>query len=221
MKRAAAAACLAAVTIGLVAGYAVPAPEPSEVPATWELDFRNERPRPIRVTVPGADEPSTFWYLLYTLTNRTKKDRELAMQFVLYTDTGQVIRSGKKVPAAVFNTIRKTHNNPLLKDLGAKAGKILQGDDNAKDGVAIWRDFDPKAGKVDLFITGLSGDTALIKLPKPITVTERDAYGKVRTITKTEIILARTLQLTYQVAGEASARFTTPTKLLKKKWVMR
>lgn len=221
MKQAAAAGLLAVGILGLLIGHAVSAPEPSEVAATWDLEFRNERPQPIRVVVPGEDKPRTFWYLLYTLTNRTGKDRALAMEFILYTDTGQVLRGGKKVSTTVFDAIRKTHNNPLLKDIGAKAGKILQGEDNAKDGVAIWTDFDPKAGQIDLFVSGLSGDTTEITLPKPITVTETDAYGKQRTVTKTKILLSRTLQLKYKVPGEAGARFTTPARLLNKKWVMR
>lgn len=208
-------------TLGTFAGYALTVPEPSDVPVTWELEFRHERPRPIQVLCPGEDKPRTFWYLIFTLTNNTKDDALFAPTFLLYTDTGQVIPSDRKVPPVVFDEIRKAHNLPLLKNLTDVTGKILQGEDNAKDGVAIWSDFDPQAGAIDIFVGGLSGETAEVKLPAPITVTEPDPYGKMQTVTKDKILLVKTRRLNYKVPGEAAARFVTEARLVKEEWVMR
>ena len=71
-------------------------------------------------------------------------------------------------------------------------GKLLQGEDNAKSGVAIWRDFDAKAGAFDLLLGGLSGETAEIQLPKPIEVVETDTDGKETVVLKSKAILSKT-----------------------------
>lgn len=227
--RASAAILLAVAAAMAVAGDAPAAPKPLEAASTWQLDIDFHDPHPIQVQVPGEDKPRTFWYLLYTVTNHTvdEQTQKAAEQifvpdFVLYTDTGQVLRTGQKTPAAaVFDTIKKSYNNPLLKDSVAMTGKLLHGDDNAKEGVAIWPAFDPQAGAVDIFIGGLSGETAEVALPKPITVTEKDALGKLKTVVKDTIILSKTLHLHYQIPGEAAARLRAPVILTKKDWVMR
>ena len=221
MKKAAAAILLVMATIGLFATDALTVPEPSDVPVTWEFDFEHGRPRPIQVKVPGKDKPQTFWYLMFTVGNSTGEEQTFAPEFVLYTDTGQVLRAGRKVPMKVFQTIREAHNAPLLKRIEDMTGKLLQGEDNAKDGVAIWPDFDPKAGAVDIFVGGLSDDKAEIKLPAPITVTESDGKGGEKEVQRDTVVLSRTRKLSYNIPGEAAERFYTPARFLGATWVMR
>jgi hypothetical protein len=141
--------------------------------------------------------------------------------FALYTDTGHLMRAGKKAPNVVFEAIKKRHNNPHLKDMVAITGKLLFGEDNAKDGVAIWRDFDPQAGAFDIFVGGLSGEILEIKLPKPITVTRTDDDGKKVTKEVSMLRLTKTYHLRYKIPGEARARGRTLAKLISKKWIMR
>ena len=112
-------------------------------------------------------------------------------------------------------------SQPLLKDMTGMTGKLLQGEDNAKDGVVIWPAFDPKAGAFDLFLGGFSGETAEVQLPSPIKVAEIDFKGKENVVTKTKIILSKALQQTYSIPGEAAARLLTQPKLVKQQWVMR
>jgi hypothetical protein len=221
MNKAAAAALLVMATIGLIATEALTVPEASDVPVTWEFDFEHGRPRPIQVKVPGKDKPQTFWYMMFTVGNSTGEEQTFAPEIVLYTDTGQVLRAGRKVPMKVFQAIREAHNDPLLKRLEDMTGKVLQGEDNSLDGVAIWPDFDPDAGAVDIFVGGLTDDKAEIKLPAPITVTESDGKGGEKQVTKDTIILSRTRQLSYKIPGEAASRFYTPAQLLRERWVMR
>ena len=215
--------CAAILTLAMamaVAGLAVeddPVPRPKVVAVKWQLEFEYKTPQTITLKLAGEKKPLTFWYVLYQVTNRTKGDRIYAPEFVMYTDTGEIVRAGQKVSSAVFEAIQKRHNNPLLLDIAGVTGRLLQGEDNAKDGVAIWRDFDPKARGFDLFIGGLSGERETLPLPVPIKV--RDAKGK--EITKTETILSKTLQLTYSVPGEAAARPRVKPALLNKTWVMR
>jgi len=219
MKRMAAAVLAAA--IALAVSPARTAPKPSQVPTSWELDIHVEVPRAIDVTLTGQTQPKRFWYLRYTVTNDTGKDRIFVPQWVLYTDTGQIIRAGQKVPTTVFKAVKKLYGEPLLKDQTAMIGKLLQGEDNAKDGVAIWQDFDPKAGAFDVFIGGLSGETVEIKLPKPIKVTEMNAEGKQVQVVKDKVVLSKTLHLRYGVPGESASRVSIRPKLLARRWVMR
>ena len=221
MKRMAAAMLLVAGAMILAASPAWTAPKPSEVPINWEFDIHLEDPVPIELTLPGEAASSRFWYVLYAVTNQTGKDRIFVPEFVLYTDTGQILREGQKVPTAVFKAIKKRYNDPLLKDRTAMTGKLLQGEDNAKSGVAIWPRFDPKSGAFDIFLGGLSGETAEVQLPTPIKVTEIDARGRKTEVVKNKVILSKTLQLTYSVPGEEAARPRARTKLRKKQWVMR
>jgi hypothetical protein len=221
MKRIAVKIVVAAAVSVLVAGDGYTAPEPSEAKVKWELDFRFDPVRPIRVQLVGRKEKQTFWYMLYTVTNRTGKEQSFVPDFDLYTDTGQLVHSGRKTPRVVYNAIKSLHNAPLLKNMPDMTGRILQGEDNAKDSVAIWHDFDPKAGSFDVFIGSLSGEVVEVKLPWRTEVIKVDAKGEKKVVVQETLLLAKTLQLTYKIPGEAAARVRTPTKLAKKKWIMR
>ncbi len=220
MKRLAAAMILAGL-IALAVSPGRSAPKPSEVPASWQLEIHLETPKAFEVTLRGQAIRQRFWFLLFTITNRTGDDRIFVPEFVLYTDTGQIIRSEQGVSKAVFRAIKKEYNDPLLTDMDGLTGKLLQGEDNAKSGVAIWRDFDAQAGAFDLLLGGLSGETAEIQLPKPIEVVETDTDGKETVVLKSKAILSKTYQLSYSVPGEAAARLRVRVKLKKKQWVMR
>jgi len=219
-----------ALLVGLAAiiPQAMTAPEPFEVPTTWELTFDFSPPQPITVTLPGKKKPVTFWYMLYSVTNMTRNpetgrgtDQNFIPEFVLYTNTGQTAVSNRRLPNGVFDAIKKRHNNPLLKDHTEIIGKLLYGKDNAKDGVAIWPDFDAKTGSFDVFVGGLSGETAELKLPRPVTVTETDVNGIETTEVKYKIILHKSLQLGFSVKGETGNRTYAKAKPTGKKWVLR
>jgi len=219
-----------ALLVGLVAvlPQAMTAPEPFEVPTTWELQFDFRAPQPITVILPGRKKPTTFWYMLYSVTNLSRNpetgrgsDQDFIPEFVMYTDTGQTVVSNRRLPAGVFTSIRKRHNNPLLKGHTEIIGKLLYGKDNAKDGVAIWPDFDPKAGLIDVFVGGLSGETAEIKLPRPVTVTKIDTNGIETTEVTYKVILHKSLRLNFSVKGETKNRSYAKTKFIAKKWVLR
>ena len=219
-----------ALLIGLFAilPQAMTAPEPFEVPTTWELTFVFDPTQPITITLPGRKKSSTFWYMLYSVTNLTRNletgrgaDQNFIPEFILYTDTGETVVSNRRLPNGVFAAIQKRHNNPLLKDHTQIIGKLLHGKDNAKDGVAIWPDFDAKAGSLDVFVGGLSGETAELKLPRPVTITETDAHGIEKTEVMYKIILHKSLQLGFSIKGETGNRTYAKAKPTGKKWVLR
>lgn len=228
MKRTITVTVLSAALLAAAAPHAMTAPEPFEVAIKWELEFEYEAPLPIQVTLPGEKKPRVFWYMLYTVTNRTRDDetgrgtdRDFIPGFVVYTETGQATNANWRVSSTVFQAVKKRHNRPLLKNHANITGKILFGKDNAKDGAIIWADFDPDAGSFDVFISGLSGETAELKLPAPITVTEIDAFGKAKTVKTDKIVLSKTLQLNYTVKGQAEDRIFTTATFNYKRWVMR
>lgn len=208
-----------AVTVAV--GICADPPKPNIVPKAWELEFTYEVPRPITLKISGEDKCQTFWYMLYRVINETGKDQIFVPDFTLYTDTGQVIKAGEHVPSLVFAAVQKLHNNPLLVDLPAATGRILQGEDNSKFGVAIWRDIDPKARRFDIFVSGLSGEREKIALPEPVKKVELDREGNKKEITTDEAILAKTLKLSYFMPGEAESRTNSLPRLDKKEWVMR
>lgn len=220
MRHLASPAVLVAVMVILVSSIAQSAPQPGPGAKTWEYQFTSQAPMPIRVETSGECK-KTYWYILYTVTNKTGQDRIFVPNFTLYTDTGQILRSGADVSPAVFRAIVARHNNPLLKDMADMTGPLLQGEDNAKDGVAIFSDIDPNARRIEIFVSGLSGNTATVKLPVPIPVEVTDVDGNASTVMKDSIVLHRTLQLEYSMPGEAAARMNNLPKLIEQEWVMR
>ena len=197
------------------------APRPSEAVIDWEFHFEFDDLQAIKVQVPGEAKPRLFWYLQYTVTNRTGQDRTLIPSIAMYTESGQLTRDGQGVPVYVFDHVKKSLNRPLLRDVTGLVGKLLQGEDNAKEGAAIWPDFDSAAGKVDIFIGGLSGETVRIKLPAKVTVKEMGIMGKMTEVVKDSILLIKTLQLTYSIPGEVANRLDAPVKLVEEQWIMR
>ena len=211
---------LAALAV-LTQARAGTAPRPAELAMAWQLDFESEPPRAVQITLPGQAQPTTFWYVRYRVTNHTGEDQIFVPEFMLYTDTGDLMRAGRRVPTAAFDAIKKILNNPLLREMTDMTGKLLQGDDNAKEGLAIWPDMAEGVGRFKVFIGGLSGESAEVNLPVPITVTRMDYNGKMETVTKDKAVLSKTLELSFSVPGEAAGRIRTPVKLLDRKWVMR
>lgn len=219
---------LAALVAPAAAAGAGSAPVPLEVPAVWQLEIDTELLQPIDVQLPGDSHTTTFWYLRYTVVNRqrdakTQRPTEQLYipDFALYTDSGELLRAGRKAPAAVFMAIKKKHNNPHLKDMVSITGKLLFGEDNGKDGVAIWPDFDKKSGKVKVFIGGLSGEQITIPLPKPVKVKKTDKDGKTTIVETDKLRLTKTLELTFTLIGDPKARKYTRSVLTRKRWVMR
>ena len=79
-----------------------PPPKPSVVPLSWELDFEYQPVQSITLRLPGEKRPRTFWYMLFTICNRSGADRLYVPGFDLYTDTGQVLGAGNSAWGSGF-----------------------------------------------------------------------------------------------------------------------
>ncbi|MBC7784787.1 MAG: hypothetical protein H7144_13195 [Burkholderiales bacterium] len=187
-------------------------PEPSKYPVSWELKFDYATPKRVALEVPGSAAPKAYWYMTYTVTNKTDDDHEFLPLFEMVTKSGKVIRSDKGIPRAVVDRIKALTANKLLESPLAIAGVLRVGEDQAKDGVAIWEESEPEMGTFSIFITGLSGETVLLNDTAGKPMADKD--GK-------PVILFKTLQLDYAVAGDEVYPGIDPINKVHQRWVMR
>ncbi len=214
---------------GLVA-TAPAAPQPSIAPKSWQLEFEFEDPRKIVIQLPGDAKPRVYWYMLYNVTNNSNRDVQFMPRFEIVTDSLQVLETDVAADPAVFNAIRKLHlkDHPFLLEPLEIMGKLLQGADNAKDSVAIWRDFSGQTRQFTLFATGLSGETVILPNPsydaaKPEFV-EKELPGGIKTkvaINPKRFVLYKTLGVGYRLPGDDEARKQAEPVREKVEWLMR
>ena len=151
----------------LLVGSLAPAwgyPEPARVSPSWSIDFEWQTPRAIAIEdVDGSTR--WFWYMSYKVTNNTGSDRLFIPDFTIATDTGRIITAGLNVPASLFPKIKQELRNDLLESPVQVVGQLLQGEDFARESVAIWPAFEADARQMSIFVSGLSGETAEILHP--------------------------------------------------------
>lgn len=195
----------------------ITATQPSLAPVSWELKFRFQDPQRVSVVVPGQKEPVLYWYLLYTVENAGKQEVDFYPQFDLVTDTLRVVPSEIKVSPEAFKAIQRRANDPLLLTPEKVVGRLQRGADRARHGVAIFRDFDPKAKAFTVFAAGLSGEVKRVKNPgfdskKP----ESDKNPRY-------IVLRKTLAIPYKFpGGETNRSQSIPERVVDGlKWEMR
>ena len=170
-------------------------PEPSPYPLStaWYLDFKHGTPKRIVVDVPGEKVPQAYWYLTYSVINNTGKEVDFWPEFEMVTQDGQIHRSDRGVPLEAFTAIKKSEGNDLLLPATQVAGTIHQGEDQAKDGVAIWREPMPRMGEFSIFAAGLNSESVFVngENGKPL----MDASGQ-------PVMLRKELELDYVIYGD-------------------
>jgi hypothetical protein len=186
-------------------------PQPSVYPVAWELDFVADTPKRIVVEIPGESVPRAYWYMTYVATNHTGQKQIFLPTFELLTKEGRVLKSDTESSAAVFQAVAQREARKPLKPALELAGEILEGEDMAKYGVAIWPEYTTEPGSFSIFVSGLSGETA------PLTDSEgrpmTDADGN-------PILLRKTKQLDYTVRGD-EIYAGDPIVKTSERWIMR
>jgi hypothetical protein len=194
-------------------------PEPSPYPIKWELTLEYQTPKRIVVNVPGAATPKAYWYMTYTITNEGEETQVFIPQFELLTDDGKVHRARKDIPRQVFEAIRTKERSNLMVPPTKVGGELRSGVDQARDSVAVWEEPSKDMDTFKVFVGGLSGEFVELKddAGKPL----KDKKGE-------QIILRKTLQLTYHTDGDEVYPGEDPVKQGEgrigkdaKKWVMR
>lgn len=198
------ALCGSAVTV--LASY----PKPSPYPITWEFSFRHGKPQ--RIVVQSDQGNKAYWYMTYTVTNDTNQERVYLPTFELLTNDGRVIRSDHSLPRAAFDAIKRRERNQFLEDFTQIGGEIRLGEDQAKDGVAIWEEPAREMGQFSIFADNLSGEAVTLKDDKGAEI--KNADGK-------PTILRKTLQLNYFVRGDDVLPGEDEVNENPEDWVMR
>ena len=181
-------------------------PEPSPYPVSWELKFDHDKPKRVVVTIPNQG-PRAFWYMTYTVSNPTDEDRAFLPVFELVTRDGKIHRSDRGVPQRVFEVVKQQEKAkyPYLEPNHKIGGTLRVGEDQAKDGVAIWPEPMTEMGSFSIFVSGLSGETATLKMVdgRPVKVKPENIAQELKGVKEEDVIILRkTLQLNYVVFGD-------------------
>jgi hypothetical protein len=238
MKRLAHPVLLAAAGLLVMAVVARGYPKPSPYPVSWELTFKHSAPKRILITPKGSRTAEAYWYMTYTVTNRTKDSRKFLPVFEMLTDDDKVIRSdGAAVPPVVLDTIRRREKADL-KSNDQIAGVLRVGDDQAQDGVAIWREPLVRMGQFSIFVTGLSGESVMVddfghtlqlnadgkQVWKDGEDENREPIWKepvFKNEKKKPAVLWKALQMRYHMPGDDKYPGQDVVELVDEEWVMR
>ncbi len=195
---------LACLCIGWAVARTWAYPVPSLVPKSWQLTFTHATPRAIAVRGLNG-QVHWYWYMTYKVVNHTGQDQLFVPDITIASDRGDIVTAGKNVPVDVFQTIKKETGNTLLESPALVVGKLLQGEDFAKESVAIWPALDHHVAHISIFVAGLSGETATVKDP----------------VTGQKVMLVKTLMLNYDTPGQTSSPQFKPVVPAGQQWVMR
>jgi len=192
-------------------------PRTDFVSSAWELDFEFEDLRRIQFQHPGDSAPTTYWYMIYKVTNRTGKDVEFFPSFRLVTDTLDTVIAGDHVSPLIYEQIAQRHSGlfPFFVPPIRIMGKLLQGDANSRSSAAVFRTFDPNASSFRILVSGLSGAIERVNNPgfdasKPKSEDENPQF----------FVLRRTLVIAYNLPGDARTRALARPIRKSREWVM-
>jgi hypothetical protein len=138
------------------------------------------------------------------VTNNSGQDVLLAPIWELSTGSGPIERSGRGVPLSVSKQLAESTQNPYIEDQISIVGMILQGQDNAKEGVVIWPVNREDVDSLTIHAAGFSGETATV----------------IRPDTKDKVVLRKSFMLNYQAPGSLKGQID-PLPVAERRWIMR
>jgi hypothetical protein len=123
------------------------------------------------------------------ITNQAAKDKERDFYpvFEMLTEDGNVLRSDDNILPTVFDAIKTREGDRFLENANHMYGQIKLGEDQTRDGVAIWPEPAVRMGTFTIFLSGIYGETAEVK----------DSAGK-------SVILHKTAELDFHINGDES-----------------
>jgi hypothetical protein len=223
--------CVLALTAAmLISAPASAAPEPSIAPVSWTLDFTYEDPQRIIIPAVGESRPQVFWYMLYTVENNTGQDVAFYPRFDLLAGDTLTLLSEQDVPSNVFEAIKARHarTRPFLLSATQIIGPLKQSAGYARDGVAIWPDFDPTINEFSVFVRGLSGEIATVpnagfdeSRPEAEEVALSDGTVVPQVVNPRDFTLHKSLAVQYLLPGDPATRIEAAPVRQSQKWVMR
>lgn len=205
-------------------------PKPAPTPISWELDFKYVPPRRIEVQLAGSDQPTTYWYMLYTVTNTSHTTQRFYPTFELVTEELRVIPTDMGISPLVFNAIKERHRitHKYLVHPTKAIGDLRAGDDYARESVAIWPASDLNVSRFKIYVAGLSGEARVLRNPaydpdQPETrpITGDDGRQRDITVNPKYFTLRKTLELSYTLPASEYARQQIEPRLDDARWIMR
>ena len=183
-------------------------PDPDPVPTRWEFEFK---PEPLRLARLTDDDGNAHWYafLTYRVTNNSGQDRMLAPLFELATDKGHLVRSGRGVPAEVTREIMDMLDDPLLRDQLSIVSTLLQGVENTRRGLVVWRLPDVTVDELKVFAAGFSGES------EPFFVSDPETGERIRKV------LRKSRMLRYAMPGVLGDLNSPTPELDEARWILR
>ncbi|MEK6675715.1 MAG: hypothetical protein AABZ47_08680 [Planctomycetota bacterium] len=204
------------LVVGVTAGVAWAAPEAGTFSSSWLLDFQFHDPQRLSVRLPGDQEETTFWYVLYNVTNNTKMDIQFYPSFRLVTDTLQGVEGGADVSPIVYDLIAAQHKKefPFLAPPAKITGLLLQGEENARASVAVFREFAREANSITIYVSGLSGEIVRVRNPA------FDPKKSETEVNARAFLMRRTLAISYGLPGDDKSVTRAIPVRRTRTWVM-
>ena len=170
--------------------------------------------------VPGSPTPMAYWYMTYTVTNNTGKERLFYPEVDLVTADGKVHHADQNIPKRVYDEVRGAERNPHIEAFTTLNGSVRLGPAEARDGVCIWPETTPRMDHFQVYFAGLSGEAVTLK---------KDATGKFVKVTASAdlkdtaalVVLHKTLQLNYFVRGDDVYPGEDQVNADAEEWIMR
>ena len=185
------------------------APEPDPIPRRWQLDYKPGALRMAKFTKADGSSAS-YLYMTYRVTNKTGEDVLFAPSFELADGQGGVFRSGRGVPLDVAAKIQKDLANPFLEDQISILGMLLQGDENAKDGLVIWPFDNLTASEITVYAAGFSGEVKMAP-----------SFVDPKTGQPVQTATYKTSMSRFKTGGDMTKRGTDAFEPYETTWIMR
>ena len=179
-------------------------PQPAASSTAWHFDFTYSKPEPIALKAPDGSV-TWYWYITYKVVNNTGLERLFIPEVTIATDRGDIITAGRGVPATAFAAIKDRSGKKLLENPIRVVGRILLGEDNARESVAVWPALDHDFDALTIFICGLSGESNIILNPQ----------------THEPVTLCKTLMVEYAFPGTGGRPQDQAVLPRGETWVMR
>lgn len=173
----------------------------------WDFQFEFKTPRRV-VTVDKDGAEHAFWALVYTVTNNDKVARDFQPAATLFTDTGRVAHDN--LYPAVVEKVKADFRLDELADSVKMMGPLKAGQDEARDGVFVFPEVDPRMDEFKIFITGLSGEFIVKTIPA----------AKAGEAPKS-IVLRKTLLLVFKFPGDEVDLSADKVHFAGQKWIWR
>ena len=103
-------------------------------------------------------------------------------------------------------------------------GTLNPGEEQARDGVAIWPEPQSRMGRFDIFVSGLSGEYAIMKRQggRFVQIDLKKAAEELKGVSESDrLTLRKTLQISYHIPGDEVRPGEDPVLKKGQKWVMR